>query len=123
MAKGLLNALYSSRYKGYSAGIEPAMINPYAVKVMAEIGIDISKHRSKNINEFRGESFDYIVTVCNHGKEVCPFFPGKRIIHRSFRDPSEFKGTEEEILEKVRRVRDEIKDWIEETFGREESPN
>jgi arsenate reductase len=116
MAEGFLNALRGDRYEAYSAGIEPSRINPYAVKAMAEVGIDISTHRSKSIEEFRGESFDYVVTVCDHAKEACPFFPGERILHKDFEDPSEFKGTEDEILEKVRDVRDEIKDWIEKTF-------
>jgi len=116
MAEGFLNALKEDRYEAYSVGIEPSRINPYAVKAMAEVGIDISTHRSKSIEEFRGESFDYVVTVCDLAKEACPFFPGERILHKDFEDPSEFKGTEDEILEKVRDVRDEIKDWIEKTL-------
>ena len=83
---------------------------------MKEIGIDISTHRSKNIEEFRNVKFDYVVTVCDHAKETCPFFPGKKILHKGFDDPSEFKGSEEEILSEVRRIRDEIRDWIEQTF-------
>ncbi len=87
---------------------------------MAETKIDISKHRSKSIEEFRGNNFDYVVTVCDHAKEACPFFPGgKKLLHKGFKDPSEFKGTEYEILAKIRRVRDEIKDWVEKTFGEE----
>lgn len=116
-----MNALCGYRYEGYSAGIEPTKVNPHAVKVMAEIGIDISKHRSKSIEEFRGRDFSYVVTVCDQAKETCPFFPGENILHNGFEDPSEFKGTDKEILEKVRRVRDEIKEWIEITFGRESS--
>ena len=123
MAEGFLNALYGDRYEGSSAGIEPAQVNPYAIKVMAEIGIDISKHRSKSVEDFRGKNFDYVVTVCDHAREVCPFFPGDRILHRSFEDPSEFKGNEDEILEEVRRVRDEIKDWIEKTLGKQRVQN
>ena len=118
MAEGFLNALHGDRYESQSAGIEPTKVNPYAVKVMAEAGIDISKQRSKSIEEFRGKIFDYIVTVCDHAKETCPFFPGDKILHQSFTDPSQFKGKDDEILEKVRHVRDEIRDWIEETFGR-----
>jgi len=121
MAEGFLNALYGGRYEGFSAGIEPTQVNPYAVKVMAEIGIDISTHRSKSIEDFRGKNFNYVVTVCNHAKEVCPFFPGEEIFHKGFEDPSDFIGTEDEILKEVRRVRDEIKDWLEITFGREGS--
>jgi len=90
---------------------------------MAEIGIDISKHRSKSIEEFREKNFDYVVTVCDHAKEVCPFFPGEKILHRSFEDPSEFKGNENEILDEVRRIRDKIKDWIEKTLGKQRVQN
>jgi len=119
MAEGFLNALYGNRYEAYSAGVEPTRINPYAIKVMAEIGIDISTHRSKSIEEFRGKNFAYVVTVCDHAKEACPFFPeGEEFLHKGFRDPSEFCGTEDEILVKVRRVRDEIRNWIEKTFGK-----
>ena len=116
MAEGLLNALYGNRLKAFSAGTTPTKVNPIAIKVMAEIGIDISKNRSKSIEEFRGETFDYVVTVCNHAQATCPFFPGKKILHQSFRDPSEFKGSEDTILKEVRWVRDEIKTWIEDTF-------
>lgn len=117
MAEAFLNALYGSKYKAHSAGTEPAKVNPYAVKVMAEVGIDISKHRSKSIEEFRGKNFNHVVTVCDHAKEVCPFFPGEKILHKGFDDPSEFEGAEDKILGEVRRVRDEIKGWIEKTFG------
>jgi arsenate reductase len=92
MAEGLLNALFGDRYKAYSAGTEPGKVNTYAIKVMAEIDIDISTHRSKSIEELRGKNFDYFVTVCHHAREVCPFLPGKRVFHKSFADPSEFKG-------------------------------
>jgi len=117
MAEGLLKALHGDRYEGYSAGLEPTRVNPYAIKVMQEIGIDISTHRSKSIEEFRGKSFDYVVTVCDQAKEVCPFFPGEKVLHKGFEDPSTFKGTEDEILEEVRCVRDKIKDWIDIIFG------
>jgi arsenate reductase len=86
---------------------------------MMEAGIDISKQHSKSIEEFREEIFDYVVTVCDDAKEACPFFPGDKILHRGFRDPSRFKGTDDELLKKVRQVRDEIRNWIEETFGGE----
>lgn len=120
MAEGFLNTLYGHKYEAYSAGIEPTKVNPFAVKVMVEIGINISKQRSKNIEEFRGENFNYVVMVCDHAKEACPFFPeGENFLHKGFEDPSEFKGSEEEMLAGVRRVRDEIKDWIQKTFGNE----
>ena len=118
MAEGILRTLYGDRYEAYSAGTQPTKVNPYAIKVMSEIGIDISNHRSKSAEEFRGKEFDYIVTVCDNAKEACPFFPGgKTYLHKGFKDPSEFKGNENEIVAEFQRVRDEIKRWIEETFG------
>ena len=116
MAEGLLNAFYGDRYEGYSAGVTPTKVNPYVIKSMMEIGIDISRNRSKSIEEFRGENFKYVVTVFDSAREACLFFPGEEIIHKSFDDPSEFKGSEEEILKQVRRVRNEIKEWIKNTF-------
>ena len=118
MAEGYLNARYTDDYEGYSAGTEPSHVNPAAIRVMAEAGIDISLHRSKNVKEFQGTTFDYVVTVCDHAKETCPFFPGKNILHKSFRDPSAFKGTEESILQDFRQVRDKIAEWITNTFKR-----
>jgi arsenate reductase len=112
MAEAFLNSHYGDRYEAQSAGIEPTEVNPYAIKVMEEVGIVITKHRSKSISEFRDENFDYIVTVCDHARESCPFFPGEKTIHNGFDDPSKFEGTEEEILAKTRRVRDEISTWI-----------
>lgn len=119
MAEGLLRALYGDYYESYSAGLEATEVNPYAIKVMSEIGIDISNQRSKSINEFKEILFDYVVTVCDSAKERCPFFPGKRVIHKSFVDPAEFIGSEEEKFSVFREVRDQIKDWIVETFGKE----
>ena len=116
IAEGFLNACYGDRYEGFSAGIEPKRINEYAIKVMREVGIDISSHTSKSIEKFRGMHFDYVITVCDYAREVCPFFPGDTILHKSFEDPSNFKGTPNEILDRTRGVRDEIKEWIRETF-------
>ncbi|MGC8972143.1 MAG: arsenate reductase ArsC [bacterium] len=118
MAEGFLRHLYGDLYESYSAGLEITKVNPYAIKVMEELGIDISRQRSKSIEEFRGMIFDYVVTVCDSAKERCPFFPGKKVIHKSFEDPAEFIGNEEEKLNVFRRVRDEIKDWIIENFGK-----
>ncbi len=119
MAEGFLRALYGDRYEAYSGGTEPSGINPYAIKVMAEAGVDISGQRSKGLEEFKGMRFDYVVTVCDRAREACPFFPGGgKLLHRGFEDPSKFEGTEEEILSGFRRVRDEIRKWIEETFGK-----
>jgi len=119
MAEGLINALYGNRYEAYSAGTEPSQVNPFAVKVMMKIGIDISKYRSKGLKEFQDTKIDYVVTVCDRAKGACPFVPGaSKYIHQSFADPSEFNGTEDEILAKVRQVRNEIRKWIEETFSK-----
>jgi len=109
MAEAFLNALCGDRYQAKSAGVTPTRLNPYVVKAMAEVSIDLSTHRSKNILAFQGKTFDYMVNVFDSAREVCPFFPGEKEIHRSFPDPPAFKGTEEEILQKVRDVRDEIK--------------
>jgi arsenate reductase len=116
MGEALVNAFLGAKYRAYSAGTTPTSINPYVVKVLSEIGIDTSKQKSKSINEFRDKQFNYVVTVCDRAKETCPFFPGKKVIHKSFTDPSSATGTEEEILEQTRQVRDEIREWIELTF-------
>lgn len=117
MAEALLNTLHGDRYKAQSAGITPTKINPYVVKAMAEIGINISKNRSKSIEEFRGENFNYVVTVCDSARESCPFFPGEKVIHKAFKDPSQFKGSEEKIMNGVRQLREEIREWLENTFA------
>lgn len=121
MAEAFLREFYGNRYKVYNAGIEPIGINPYAIRIMKEIGIYISKQKSKSLNKFAGEEFDYVVTTCGDADEVCPVFPlGVERIHNSFDDPTIAKGTEEEILSEFRRVRDEIRKWVIETFGSHE---
>ncbi len=118
MAEGLLNSLYGNKYQVYSAGTEPSAVNPHAVQVMSEIGIEISMHRSKSINEFMEHKFDYVITVCDHANETCPFFPGgMKRLHQSFEDPASFEGNKADTLSKFRRIRDEIKDWISKEFG------
>jgi arsenate reductase len=94
MAEGILRALYDDCYEAYSAGTQLAKVNPYAIKVMSEIGIDISHHRSKSVGEFLGTKFDYVVTVCNNAKETCPFFPtsGKRYLYKGFTNLSDFEN-------------------------------
>jgi arsenate reductase len=119
MAEAFLNRLCGDKYEAKSAGVTPTQVNPYVAKVMAEIGVDLSTHRSKRIMEFQGKTFDYVVTVCDAAREACPFFPGEKEMHQSFPDPSAFKGSEEEILPKVRAVRDKIKRWVENTFCKE----
>lgn len=118
MAEGLLRAMHGDRYEAFSAGTEVTRINPYVFKSMAEIGIDLSGHRSKHLQEFLSEEFDYVVTVCDSANENCPYFPNaKHRLHNSFPDPSQFTGTEAEILNAIAAVREEIKSWIQETFG------
>jgi len=119
MAEGILNALLGHRYEANSAGTEPTEIDALAIKVMAEIGIDISKHRAKNVGEFQNMLFDYVVTVCDYAKESCPFFPGDTVIHKSFDDPESAGGPNEKKLAEFRKIRDEIKNWILEAFGRD----
>jgi arsenate reductase len=120
MAEGLMRTLYPDRYEAYSAGTEPSGLNLLAVKVMAEIGIDISSHRSKRLDEFLDMKFDYVITVCDQAKQFCPFFPGgKEFMHKGFEDPAAFTGREDEKITIFSRVRDEIRDWIVETFGGE----
>ena len=101
MAEGLVNNLYSDRYETYSRGTEQSKVNPYAVKVMSDIGIDISYYKSKSIESFKNKKFDIVVTVCDSTKERCPFSPGSKIIHKSFEDHSKAKGTESEITKKT----------------------
>ena len=117
MAEGLLRSLRGDRYEVYSAGTDPAGVSSHAVKAMAEIGIDISNHRSKNIREFSGMVFDYVVTVCDHAKEVCPVYPGvKKTIHKDFNDPSVLTGPEENVMAGFRDIREKIRNWIEQAF-------
>jgi arsenate reductase len=123
IAEGLVNALYSDRYRAFSAGTEPSTLNPYAVRVMQEIGIDISDHRSKSVDDFIDQDLDYVVTVCDHAKESCPFFPGGRMpMHKGFQDPASVAGTKAEKFQVFRRVRDEMRDWVERTFGAKDDP-
>jgi arsenate reductase len=122
MAEAFLNKLCGDKYEAESAGVTPTGINPYVVKAMAEVGVDLSTHRSKSIMEFQGKTFNYVVTVCDAARENCPFFPGEIEMDKSFPDPAAFTGTEEEILRKVRVVRDDIKNWVEGTFCRGNLP-
>lgn len=116
MAEGILNALYHDTYQAFSAGVSPSYVSPYAVEVLKEIGIDISDNRSKSIKEFQGSQFDYVITVCDNAKETCPFFPGKKILHKGFTDPATVDGSIDEILDTFKRVRDEIIAWIKKEF-------
>ncbi|MDC7126188.1 MAG: arsenate reductase ArsC [Spirochaetales bacterium] len=119
MAEGLARELKGDMFDAYSAGIETHGLNPKAVQVMKEAGVDISDHESKNVKDFINSNmkFDYVVTVCGHANETCPFFPGKTTrIHVGFDDPpalAKDAKTLEEELSHYRRVRDEIKNWVE----------
>jgi arsenate reductase len=117
MGEGLMNGLYGDRFQAFSGGTTATRVHPAAIQAMAEIGIDISGHRSKSIDQFTGQRFDYIVMVCDDSQADCPFFPGgKEYIHHAFEDPAACTGTEEEILTCFRRSRDKIRVWIEEIF-------
>lgn len=110
MAHGILKSLYPES-EVCSAGVKPASeVHPLAIRVMEEIGIDISRHYPKNVSEYLGQSWDYVITVCGGAKESCPAFSGKvgTRLHFGFDDPDAFIGTQEQILDEFRRVRDEI---------------
>jgi len=135
IAEGLLRHLYGDRYEVFSAGATPTRVNPLAIQALAEIGIDISKQRSKSIEEFRDKPMDLVVSVCkSSAKIVCPFCSSpiigdrptiinetpsdaKRYLDHPFDDPSEVEGTDEEKLATFRHTRDEIKKWIIEYFS------
>ena len=113
MAEGLLRSLAGDRFEVFSAGTKPASVRPEAIAVMSEIGIDISGHRSKHLDEFDGQHFDYVLTVCDNANENCPVYPAGTVrVHRSFEDPAAVKGTEEERLTAFRRVRDQLSAYL-----------
>lgn len=116
MAEGFGKALKSEKYNFYSAGTKKHGLNPRAVKVMKEVGIDISKHESKTTDDLPQETMDYVITVCSDANENCPYFPDGKIVHVGFDDPprlTESMREEEEILNVYRQVRDEIKTMVE----------
>jgi arsenate reductase (thioredoxin) len=113
MAEGWARHLHGGWLDVYSAGTEPKGLDPRAVHVMHEAGVDISSHVSKSVAEFAGQEFDLVVTVCDCAKETCPYFPAKRSLHNSFADPSHVSGGDEEVLDAFRRCRDEIKAFVE----------
>lgn len=129
MAEGLLRAMYGEEYEAYSAGVVATSVDPRAVKVMKEIGVDISGQHSKTSSEFGDTIFDLAVTVCDRARQACPICStrlelpsslpkAREVIHRSFEDPAGAVGSEEEQLLAFRKVRDEIADWISRSFGR-----
>ena len=115
IAEGYLRYFANGRAEIYSAGIETHGVNPRAIAVMKEDGIDISHHTSNHIDEYRNIDFDYVITVCDNAKERCPYFPSSaKKFHHNFPDPAKAKGTEEEILNEFRKVRDMIKSYCSE---------
>lgn len=109
MAEGLLRSMAGQEFEVASAGVDPSRVRPEAIEAMQELGIDISGHRSKSVDEFAGQEFDYVITVCDNAKEQCPVFPGRtRRLHWSFEDPAATQGDEEVRMAVFRRVRDEI---------------
>lgn len=117
MSEGWARHLHPDRLDACSAGVSPHGVDPRAVRVMAEAGVDISGHRSKHVDELLDVGLDYVVTVCDHAAESCPIFPGRVArLHQSFQDPPRLAreaASEEEALEHYRRVRDEIRDFIQ----------
>ena len=110
MAEGLLRHDAGDTYEVFSAGTKPTLVRPEAIQVMREVGIDISGHRSKSVDEFEGQNFEYVITVCDNAKESCPIFPAKtKRIHWSIEDPVVVQGSEEESLTAFRRARDELR--------------
>lgn len=112
MAEGIIRHLFGDRFEVFSAGTHPSLVRHEAIKAMAEIGIDISGHRSKSVEEFAGREIDYVLTVCDNARENCPYFPARtNVIHHSFDDPASVEGDEETRLSAFRKVRDQIRDY------------
>jgi arsenate reductase (thioredoxin) len=113
MAEGLLRHDAGGSFEVFSAGTRPSHVRPEAITVMREVGIDISGHRSKGVDEFTGQPFDYVLTVCDNAKESCPIFPGRvRMIHQNFEDPAALEGSDEDRLALFRRVRDDMRRYL-----------
>jgi arsenate reductase len=120
MAEGITNHFWSDWLEAFSAGTNASFVNPTAIEVLKEIGIDISKHRSKDLSEFDGQMFDYVITLCGNANETCPLYiGGMKKTHIGFDDPAKATGSNEEILQEFRRVRDEIKMKLDEFFKHE----
>ncbi len=114
LAEGYLRYFAGDKAEVYSAGVETHGVNPRAIAVMAEDGIDISRHTSNNMNEYKDIDFDYVITVCDNAKERCPFFPSSaEKFHHNFPDPAKATGTEQEIMDQFRAVRAQVKQYSE----------
>jgi arsenate reductase len=125
MAEGILRSDGGEAFEVESAGVKPSSVRPEAIQAMREIGIDISGHRSKSVDEFIGQEFDTVITVCDNAKETCPVFPGKtERVHRSFEDPPPpGVGSDEKRLSIFRRVRDEIREWMKDFIAGQNAQN
>jgi arsenate reductase len=118
IAEGLLKAKYGERFEVFSAGTRPSQVSPRAIRVMQEIGIDISHQRSKSLDAISGVTFDLAVTLCDRASQICPVVTcAKKTIHHGFPDPHLTPGTEDDLIEAYRKVRDDIGAWIDKTFG------
>ena len=124
MAEGLVNHDLAGQVQAFSAGVRPSRVNPRAIQVMAELGIDIRHQRSKSVGDLAGEQFDLVITVCDQAQQQCPIFPGEtEVMHVGFTDPAQVIGTEEVIIDAFRQVRDEMR-WqlsplLKEKLGQE----
>lgn len=113
MAEGLIHHFLGGRFETFSAGTRATFVNPKAIEVLREIGIDISTHRSKEVSEFDGQKFDHVITLCGSARDSCPlFFGGTKTTHIGFDDPAEATGSEEEVMAEFRRVRDDLKERL-----------
>ena len=120
MAEGITNHFWGDRLEAFSAGTQASFVNPMAIEVMKEIGVDISNHRSKNLSEFDGQAFDYVITLCGDAIETCPLYiGGTKKTHIGFDDPAKATETPEKILREFRRVRDGMNERLKQYFSQE----
>lgn len=119
MAEGIANHFGSDHLEAFSAGTQASFVHPLAIEVLKEIGIDISRQRSKNLSEFDGQSFDYVITLCGDANETCPIYiGGAKKTHIGFDDPAKATGTKDEMMREFRRVRDEIREKLTAFFDK-----
>jgi len=113
MAEGFLRSLAAERFEVSSAGVKPTSVNPLAIKVMQEAGVDISRQESKSVSLFLNQHFDFVITVCDNARQACPFFPGKyKLVHWDIEDPAEAQGSQEEKLAVFRKIRERIRERV-----------
>lgn len=117
MAEGIMNHVHGHKYQAFSAGVNQTSVHPLAITSLQEIDIDISNQYSKSIGDLKGIEFDYVVTLCDKAREICPYVDTDGVVlHKSFKDPAAVKGSFEDQIEAFRNVRDEIKEWLAQTF-------